>query len=133
MTETQKNDLLSVMLYERDDYFTDQLVKDSAFTFLLAGHETTATALPGVLMYLAKVLSNFIYIPTVFLSLDFFHMNLLKSRLSKIAQVQEMKITVHTICCRTVKIGYYFQYHSPGCVQKKRNSGNCEAVPSFFF
>ena len=74
VTETQKNDLLSMMLYERDDYFTDQLVKDSTFMFLLARHETTATALLGVLMYLAKVLSNFIYISTVFLSLDFFHL-----------------------------------------------------------
>ena len=62
MTETQKNDLLSTMLYERDEYFTDELVKDSAFTFLLAGHETTATGLPGVLMYLAKVLDSFICI-----------------------------------------------------------------------
>ena len=72
VTETQKNDLLSMMLYERDDYFTDQLVKDSAFTFLLAGHETTATALPGVLMYLAKVLSTLICIPKVCHSLDIF-------------------------------------------------------------
>ena len=72
VTETQKNDLLSMMLYERDDYFTDQLVKDSGFTFLLAGHETTATALPGVLMYLAKVLSTLICIPKVFHSLDIF-------------------------------------------------------------
>ena len=59
VTETQKNDLLSMMLYGRDEYFTDQLVKDSVFTFLAAGHETTATGLPGVLMYLAKVFSNF--------------------------------------------------------------------------
>ena len=38
VTETQKNDLLSMMLYGRDEYFTDKLVKDSAFTFLLADH-----------------------------------------------------------------------------------------------
>ena len=38
VNETQKNDLLSMMLYGRDEYFTDQLVKDSAYTFLLAGH-----------------------------------------------------------------------------------------------
>ena len=72
VTETQKNDLLSMMLCERDEYFTDQLVKDSAFTFLLAGHETTATGLPGVLMYLAKVLGNLIGVSTIFNGLDFF-------------------------------------------------------------
>ena len=59
VTETQKNDLLSMMLHERDKYFTDQLVKSSVFTFLAAGRDTTATGLPGVLMYLAKVFSNF--------------------------------------------------------------------------
>ena len=59
VTETQKNDLLSVMLCGRDEYFTDKLVKDSVFTFPLTGHETTATGLPGVLMYLAKVLVLF--------------------------------------------------------------------------
>ena len=62
LTETQKKDLLSMMLYDRDEYFTDQLVKDSAFTFLTAGHETTATELPGILMYLAKVFKNIILI-----------------------------------------------------------------------
>ena len=71
MPETQKNDLLSMMLHGRDAYFTDQLVKDSVFTFLLAGHESTATALPGVLLYLAKVLSTLICISKVFHSLDF--------------------------------------------------------------
>jgi len=30
------------------------LIRDSAFTFLLAGQETTATGLPGVLLYLSK-------------------------------------------------------------------------------
>ena len=34
VTETQKNDLRSTMFYGRDEYFTDELVKDSAFTFL---------------------------------------------------------------------------------------------------
>ena len=72
VTETQKNDLLSMMLYGRDEYFTDQLVKDSAYTFLLAGHETTATALPGLLMYLAKVLGNLICISMVCNNLDVF-------------------------------------------------------------
>ena len=62
VTETQKNDLLSMMLYGRDEYFTDQLVKDSVFTFLSAGHDTTATGLPGVLMHLAKVFSNFNFV-----------------------------------------------------------------------
>ena len=62
VTETQKNDLLSMMLYGRDEYFTDQLVKDSVFTFLSAGHGTTATRLPGLLMYLAKVFSNFSFV-----------------------------------------------------------------------
>ena len=62
LTETQKKDLLSMMLYDRDEYFTDQLVKDSAFTFRTAGHETTATGLPGILMYLAKVFKNIILI-----------------------------------------------------------------------
>ena len=54
-----------MMLYDRDEYFTDQLVKDSAFTFLTAGHETTATGLPGILMYLAKVFKNIILISIV--------------------------------------------------------------------
>ena len=58
VTETQKNDLLSMMLYERDEYFTDQLVKSSVYTFLAAGRDTTATGLPSILMYLAKVFSN---------------------------------------------------------------------------
>ena len=66
MTGTQKKDLLSMMLYDRDEYFTDQLVKDSAFTFLTAGHETTATGLPGILMYLAKVFRNIILTSLVF-------------------------------------------------------------------
>ena len=59
VTETQKHDLLSMMLDGRDEYFTDRLVKSSVFTFLAAGRDTTATGLPGILMYLAKVFSNF--------------------------------------------------------------------------
>ena len=55
LNKMQENDLLAISLNERDEYFTDQLVKDTAFTFLFAGHETTATGLPGVLMYLSKV------------------------------------------------------------------------------
>ena len=66
LTETQKKDLLSMMLYDRDEYFTDQLVKDSAFTFLTAGHETTAAGLPGILMYLAQVFRNIIMTSFVF-------------------------------------------------------------------
>ena len=62
VTETQKNDLLSMMLYGRDEYFTEQLVKNSVFTFLSAGHDTTATGFPGLLMYLAKVFSNFKFV-----------------------------------------------------------------------
>lgn len=55
LTKTQENDLLAIMLNQKDDYFTHQLVKNTAFTFLFAGHESTATGLPGVVMYLAKV------------------------------------------------------------------------------
>jgi len=55
LTETEKNDLLNAMILERDrGNFPDQLIRDSAFTFLFAGHETTATSLPGVLLYLSK-------------------------------------------------------------------------------
>ena len=55
LTKTQENDLLSIMLNQKDDYFTHQLIKNTAFTFLFAGHETIATGLLGVLLYLAKV------------------------------------------------------------------------------
>ena len=55
LTKTQENDMLAIMLNQKDNYFTHQLVKNTAFTFLFAGHETTATGLPGVLMFLAKV------------------------------------------------------------------------------
>ena len=48
-----------MMLTEKDNKtgkgFSDQLVKDNAYTFFIAGHETTATSLPGILLYLAKV------------------------------------------------------------------------------
>lgn len=40
---------------ETNDRFDDQLLKDNIFTFLFAEYETTATAIPGVLYYLAKV------------------------------------------------------------------------------
>ena len=47
------------MIRARDDEtntgFTDQLIKDNCYTFFIAGHETTATALPGVLLFLAQV------------------------------------------------------------------------------
>ena len=62
VTETQKNGLLSMMLYGRNEYFTDQLLKDSVFTFLSAGHDTRTTGLPGLLMFLAKVFSNFSFV-----------------------------------------------------------------------
>jgi len=56
LTETEKNDLLNLMIIEKVNTgaFTDQLIKDSAFTFLFAGQETTATGLPGVLLYMSK-------------------------------------------------------------------------------
>ena len=55
LTETQKNDWLTIMLDDQDGFFSHQQVKDSAFTFLLAGHDTSAVGLSGVLFYLAKV------------------------------------------------------------------------------
>lgn len=59
LNETEKNDLLSKMMEAVDEDtqsgFTDQEMKDNIFTFLFAGHETTATGIPGVLYYLAKV------------------------------------------------------------------------------
>lgn len=59
MTEPEKNDMLSMMMEAIDEDtnkgFTDQLLKDNMYTFLIAGHETSATALPGVVFYLAKV------------------------------------------------------------------------------
>jgi len=55
LTETEENDMLNVMILERNNgNFTDQLIRDSAFTFLFAGQETVAIAIPGVLYYLAK-------------------------------------------------------------------------------
>ena len=43
------------MLEDQDGFFNHQQVKDSAFTFLIAGHDTSAVGLSGVLFYLAKV------------------------------------------------------------------------------
>lgn len=58
LTQEERSDILSIMMMEKDEKtgkgFTDDLVKANAFTFLLAGHETTATTLPGVLLFLAK-------------------------------------------------------------------------------
>ena len=63
LSETNENDLLALMIKEKDDRFTEQIIKDSAFTFLFAGHETTASALPGILMYLAKVCTlNYLFL-----------------------------------------------------------------------
>ena len=55
LTETQKNDWLTLMLEDQDGFFNHQQVKDSAFTFLIAGHDTSAVGLSGVLFYLTKV------------------------------------------------------------------------------
>ena len=119
VTETQKHDLLSMMLYERDEYFTDQLVKDSAFTFLFAGHETTATGLPGVLMYFAKVLGNLICISTVFKSLDFFLLSLeIIAQLNR-SGTEDKNLGSYYILQNSFKTGYYFHYHSPRGVQEK--------------
>lgn len=43
------------MLEDQDGFFNHQQVKDSAFTFLIAGHDTSAVGLSGVLFDLAKV------------------------------------------------------------------------------
>ena len=62
LSEFEKNDILSIMMKERDEktglMFTDQLIQDSCFTFMLAGYETTATALPIVLYHLSMVRKN---------------------------------------------------------------------------
>ena len=54
--------MLSVIIDGKDEKtgekFSDQLIKDSIMTLLLAGFETTGTAIPHVLLYLAKVLYN---------------------------------------------------------------------------
>ncbi|XP_066933362.1 probable cytochrome P450 4d20 [Clytia hemisphaerica] len=58
LTEFEKNDMLSIMMRERDEktgqIFTDQMIQDACFTFMLAGYETTASAIPIVLYYMAK-------------------------------------------------------------------------------
>jgi len=59
MTEFEKKDILSIMMTEQDEktgeMFSDQLIKDSCFTFMLAGYETTANAIPIVLYHLCQV------------------------------------------------------------------------------
>ena len=69
LTEPEEKDLLSVMINTVDEKtgqsFSDQLIKDGSFTFLLAGYETTATAIPIVLYHLAMV--GLIYIFFVFM------------------------------------------------------------------
>lgn len=58
LTEQEKNDLLSRMMTEKDDKtgvgFSEKILRDNAYTLLVAGHETTATSLPGFLLYFAK-------------------------------------------------------------------------------
>ena len=59
LTGQEDNDILSLMIRARHDEtktgFTDQLIKDNCYSFFLAGHEATATALSGVLLFLAQV------------------------------------------------------------------------------
>ena len=47
------------MMQETDEktgqMFTDQLIQDGCFTFMLAGYETTATALPIVFYFMSLV------------------------------------------------------------------------------
>ena len=48
--------------------FTDQLIQDGCFTFMLAGYETTATALPIVFYFMSLVCSLlFLCVSTYFL------------------------------------------------------------------
>ncbi|XP_057317679.1 cytochrome P450 3A16-like isoform X2 [Hydractinia symbiolongicarpus] len=58
LTEQEKHDLLSRMMTEKDDKtgvgFSEKILRDNAYTLLIAGHETTATSLPGFLLYFAK-------------------------------------------------------------------------------
>ena len=55
LTDMQKNDWLTIMLEDKEGYFNHQQIKDSSFTFLVAGHETSAIGLTGVLLHLAEV------------------------------------------------------------------------------
>ena len=55
LTDMQKNDWLTIMLGEKEGCFSHQQIKDSSFTFLVAGHETSAIGLTGVLLHLAEV------------------------------------------------------------------------------
>ena len=63
LTDFEKKDLLSIMMSEKDEktgkMFSDQLIKDTCFTFMLAGYETTATAIPIVLYHMCEVISNY--------------------------------------------------------------------------
>jgi len=58
LTEEEKRDILSVMINVRDDEtgkgMSDQLIQDSSYTFLLAAHDTTATALTWLTFRIAK-------------------------------------------------------------------------------
>ena len=59
LTETEKKDLLSVMMEERDEktgkMLTDIEIQDNCYTFMIAGYETTATAIPICLYHMAQV------------------------------------------------------------------------------
>ena len=61
-------------------------------------------------------------------------MNPLKSRLSKIAQVLEIKVTFHTICCRTVlKLAIIFIIIRPEVLRKNESLENVKLSFSLFF
>ena len=59
LTEFEKKDLLSIMIEGVDEKtgksFTDKLIKDTCFTFMLAGFETVSTAIPILLYHLTQV------------------------------------------------------------------------------
>ena len=61
-------------------------------------------------------------------------MNPLKSRLSKIAQVMEIKVTFHTICCKTVlKLAIIFIIIRPEVLRKNESLENVKQSFSLFF
>ena len=61
-------------------------------------------------------------------------MNPLKSRLSKIVQVLEIKVTFHTICCRTVlKLAIIFIIIRPEVLRKNESLENVKQSFSLFF
>ena len=66
LTDQEDNDILSLMIRARDDEtktgFTDQLIKDNCYSFFLAGHIPTSTALSGVLLFLAQVYIGLLFI-----------------------------------------------------------------------